>query len=117
MTMKTKHLLIDPDDKNNNKIMITEAARLLQSGELVAIPTETVYGLGADATNEQAVSKIFEAKGRPQDNPLIAHVANFEQLKRLVDNVPPYVEKLINTYSPGPLTYVLPASGVIADNV
>lgn len=115
--METKHLLIKPDDKNNNEHIINEAATLLQDGELVAIPTETVYGLGADATNEEAVSKIFEAKGRPQDNPLIAHVANLQQLKMLVGNVPEYVEELIEVYSPGPLTYVLPTSGVSAKNV
>jgi L-threonylcarbamoyladenylate synthase len=83
----------------------------------VAFPTETVYGLGADATNLDAVAKIFQAKDRPQDNPLIAHVATKEQLYQLVKNVPSYVEKLIDAFSPGPITYVLPSNGTCADNV
>ncbi|WP_405097537.1 L-threonylcarbamoyladenylate synthase [Oceanobacillus sp. FSL H7-0719] len=114
--METKQMII----KNNeidNKNVIREAAALLSEGELVAFPTETVYGLGADATNEEAVAKIFAAKGRPQDNPLIAHVATVEQLRGLVDNLPDYVEELIKAYSPGPLTYVLPTNGTCATNV
>lgn len=114
--METKQMII----KNNeidNKNVIREAAALLSEGELVAFPTETVYGLGADATNEEAVARIFAAKGRPQDNPLIAHVATVEQLRGLVDNLPDYVEELIKAYSPGPLTYVLPTNGTCATNV
>nr|WP_306798568.1 L-threonylcarbamoyladenylate synthase [Oceanobacillus saliphilus] len=106
--------------KNNETFhnqSIHEAAELITQGETVAFPTETVYGLGADATNESAVAKIFKAKGRPQDNPLIAHVATVEQLKRLVDNLPAYAEKLMKEFSPGPLTYVLPSNGMCADNV
>ena len=97
--------------------VIGEAAALLKQGETVAFPTETVYGLGADATSEEAVAKIFKAKGRPQDNPLIAHVATIDQLKGLVDKLPEYVEDLIKAYSPGPLTYVLPSNGTCASNV
>lgn len=108
-------------DIKNNDIektqVIGEAAALLKQGETVAFPTETVYGLGADATSEEAVAKIFKAKGRPQDNPLIAHVATIEQLKGLVDKLPEYVEDLIKAYSPGPLTYVLPSNGTCASNV
>ncbi|GGN50233.1 L-threonylcarbamoyladenylate synthase [Oceanobacillus indicireducens] len=100
-----------------NKQFISEAAALLKAGETVAFPTETVYGLGADATNKSAVAKIFEAKGRPQDNPLIAHVANVEQLQQLVDNLPEYVDDLIAAFSPGPLTYVLESNGACAENV
>lgn len=100
-----------------NKQFISEAAALLKVGETVAFPTETVYGLGADATNKSAVAKIFEAKGRPQDNPLIAHVANVEQLQQLVDNLPEYVDDLITAFSPGPLTYVLESNGACAENV
>ncbi|WP_284140300.1 MULTISPECIES: L-threonylcarbamoyladenylate synthase [unclassified Virgibacillus] len=96
---------------------IKAAAKLLEEGYTVAFPTETVYGLGADATNEQAVKEIFMAKGRPQDNPLIAHVATKEQLMKLVENVPAYVDKLIEAFSPGPLTYVLPSNGTCATNV
>jgi L-threonylcarbamoyladenylate synthase len=108
------HETNDPKIKDK---MIDAAAALLKEGKTVAFPTETVYGLGADATNEEAVAKVFEAKGRPQDNPLIAHVATAEQLKRLVDNLPNYVEKLIQAFSPGPLTYVLPSNGTCAPNV
>jgi len=96
---------------------IYEAADMLKKGEVVAFPTETVYGLGADATNEAAVRKIFEAKGRPQDNPLIAHVASVEQLKELVTSIPDYVYPLIEAFSPGPLTYILSANDSCADNV
>lgn len=85
-------------NESMDKDAIEEAAALLRSGETVAFPTETVYGLGADATNENAVAKIFTAKGRPQDNPLIAHVATKEQLKRLVDSIPPYAEKLMDHF-------------------
>ncbi|WP_373893985.1 L-threonylcarbamoyladenylate synthase [Virgibacillus natechei] len=106
--------------KNNylyNQKAIQGAAELLKSGSTVAFPTETVYGLGADATNEEAVSKIFEAKGRPQDNPLIAHVATKNQLTRLVDSYPPFVDKLIDVFAPGPLTFVLPSNGTCTENV
>ncbi|AXI10639.1 threonylcarbamoyl-AMP synthase [Oceanobacillus sp. 143] len=105
------------DDEDYNSQAINQAAALLKQGQTVAFPTETVYGLGADATNSAAVLKIFEAKGRPQDNPLIAHVATLEQLTKLVDNIQPYVKKLIDTFSPGPITYVLPSNGVCAENV
>lgn len=105
------------NDETYNKQAMDQAADQIKNGHTVAFPTETVYGLGADATNEAAVAKIFEAKGRPQDNPLIAHVATVEQLRRLVDNFPPYVEKLIDVYTPGPLTFVLPSNGACAKNV
>lgn len=113
---ETKRWNIKQNEIYNNHA-IKEAAEWIRKGETVAFPTETVYGLGADATNEAAVAKIFKAKGRPQDNPLIAHVANRQQLKRLVDNVPIYVEKLMEVFSPGPITYVLPSNGVCTDNV
>lgn len=114
--METKQFIIE-NNKQHDKAVITEAAALLSQGETVAFPTETVYGLGANATDAAAVTKIFEAKGRPQDNPLIAHVATVEQLRGLVDNLPEYVEDLIKAYSPGPLTYVLPSNGTCASNV
>lgn len=114
--METIRWNVMNDDKNI-QLSIEEAADRLRMGETVAFPTETVYGLGADATNPEAVAKIFAAKGRPQDNPLIAHVASVEQLKQLVDNLPDYVEHLIGAFSPGPLTYVLPSNGVCAANV
>lgn len=88
--------------------MISEAAALLLSGETVAFPTETVYGLGADARNTAAVEAVFAAKGRPSDNPLIVHIARREDLDRLVTEVHPVASALIGAFWPGPLTLVLP---------
>lgn len=86
---------------------IEQAARLIREGELVAFPTETVYGLGGDATNERAVAKIFEAKGRPQFNPLISHVVDASEAERLVQ-WNDIADKLAARFWPGPLTLVLP---------
>lgn len=97
--METKRLTIDEID---------EAARIIQSGELVAFQTETVYGLGADATNDDAVQKIYQAKGRPSDNPLIVHVTSLEQAKQYVTEIPEEGYRLIEAYWPGPLTLILP---------
>ncbi len=87
-----------------------EAAGIIRRGGLVAFPTETVYGLGADVFNPAAVAKIFEAKMRPADNPLIAHVGSFDQIERLVKTVTPAARKLIEAFFPAPLTLVLPKS-------
>ena len=84
------------------------AARFIVEGKLVAFPTETVYGLGADALNENAVRRIFEAKGRPADNPLIVHIAEFDDLKKLAREVPREAKLLAERFWPGPLTMVLP---------
>lgn len=89
---------------------IEEGARILKEGGLVAFPTETVYGLGADAFNPQAVLDIFKAKGRPQDNPLIVHFASVDDVKMAVKEIPPVAYKLWERFSPGPLTLVLPKS-------
>lgn len=101
----------------NEDDSMEEAAALLAAGEVVALPTETVYGLGADARSEAAVQKIFLAKGRPSDNPLIVHVENKEQMYALVVDVPAFVEDLMEQFSPGPITYVLKSSGVVAPSV
>ncbi|HEY4600791.1 MAG TPA: L-threonylcarbamoyladenylate synthase [Cerasibacillus sp.] len=114
--MKTIYWHVTEDDEQQIEA-IREAAQLLIEGHTVAFPTETVYGLGADATNEHAVRKIFQAKGRPQDNPLIAHVATKKQLVDIVDNYKPYVDKLIDVFSPGPITYILPSNDTCAINV
>jgi L-threonylcarbamoyladenylate synthase len=90
-----------------DQVSIDEAAWLIREGELVAFPTETVYGLGGDATNERAVAKIFEAKGRPQFNPLISHVLDAGEARRLVQWNEP-ADKLAARFWPGPLTLVLP---------
>ncbi|MDR1093690.1 MAG: threonylcarbamoyl-AMP synthase [Clostridiales bacterium] len=86
---------------------VARAARLIRRGETVAFPTETVYGLGADALNAEAVKRIFAAKGRPADNPLIVHCADVEMLRRIVAEVPPVAERLLAELTPGPLTLVL----------
>ena len=89
------------------------AAELIRQGELVAIPTETVYGLGADGLNERAVAKIFEAKGRPQDNPLILHISGPEQIEQFCHHIPQAAYDLAEAFWPGPLTMVLPAKDVV----
>lgn len=91
-------------------VAIETAARILAGGGLVAFPTETVYGLGADALNDKAVRSIFEAKGRPADNPLIVHVGRFEDVAPLVRSLPDKARELARLFWPGPLTMVLPAS-------
>lgn len=91
------------------------AAELLQKGEIVGIPTETVYGLAADATNEMAVKKIFIAKGRPQDNPLIVHIADIADIDKYVKNIPEIAYKLAEKFWPGPLTMVLQKRDIIPD--
>lgn len=101
--METRHLQPNPEG-------IDEAARLLSAGELVAIPTETVYGLAADAMNSEAVSSIYVAKGRPSDNPLIVHIADIKDWEPLVTHIPDNARKLAEAYWPGPLTIILPAS-------
>ena len=93
------------------------AVSLLSRGELVGIPTETVYGLAANAFDEEAVKKIFIAKGRPQDNPLIVHIGRKEDLAPLVKEVYPLAEKLADTFWPGPFTMILPRSEKISDVV
>lgn len=94
---------------------IDEAATLIKKGQVVAFPTETVYGLGANALDGQAVNRIFKAKGRPNDNPLIVHIAKAEDIEPLVLGVPPKVYPLIDTFWPGPLTIILKKSHRVPD--
>ncbi len=89
------------------------AANIIKNGDLVAIPTETVYGLGANGLDEAAVAKIFEAKGRPQDNPLILHIAGAEQIEDFCQNIPRTAYDLAEKFWPGPLTMVLQAKSVV----
>ncbi len=89
------------------------AAKIIKSGELVAIPTETVYGLGANGLDEEAVLKIFQAKGRPQDNPLILHLWGAEQMDEYCQNIPESARILAQKFWPGPLTMVLPAKEIV----
>lgn len=92
-------------------------AALIKKGELVAFPTETVYGLGADGLNGQAVNKIFEAKGRPNDNPLILHVAEKSAVRALWKETPPLAEILTDTFWPGPLTLIYNRSAAVPNEV
>lgn len=92
---------------------LKEASAVIRSGGLVAFPTETVYGLGGDATNPEASRKIYAAKGRPSDNPLIVHIADFSQLRNIVAEVPQEAEKLAKAFWPGPLTMILRKNDVI----
>jgi L-threonylcarbamoyladenylate synthase len=94
-----------------------EAVRLLQSGELVAFPTETVYGLGADASNLAAVARIFAAKGRPADHPLIVHLASAAQVDAWAREFPPKARALAAAFWPGPLTIVLPRAPGVPDTI
>ena len=99
--MKTIYLTAEQLDR---------AGQMLAMGQLVAFPTETVYGLGANALDEQAIARIFEAKGRPSDNPLIVHISHLDQLHELVSHIPETAQSLIDRFWPGPLTLVFPKS-------
>lgn len=109
METEVKKLNLDQIDEE----IIGKAARIIREGGLVAFPTETVYGLGADAMQASASRKIYEAKGRPSDNPLIVHIANSEDLKRLTDKVPKEAEKLAQAFWPGPLTMIVRKSDAV----
>ena len=103
--MQTKVFKIDSADID--KEAMKEAADLIREGELVAFPTETVYGLGADALHPEASKKIYAAKGRPSDNPLIVHISKFEDLIRIAKEVPAEAKKLSDAFWPGPLTMIV----------
>jgi L-threonylcarbamoyladenylate synthase len=109
----TNARLVKIDPKNIDISLIEEAAALLTSGELVAFPTETVYGLGGDARNANAVAKIFQAKGRPATDPLIVHIWSMEQLASVAANVPAQAEPLMRRFWPGPLTLLMQRSDQI----
>jgi L-threonylcarbamoyladenylate synthase len=103
------------DPSEPDRIIIRKAAEIIKKGGLVAFPTETVYGLGADALNRGAVRRIYAAKGRPTDNPLIVHVADKNQIYRLAKKLPEKAEDLIKKFFPGPLTIVLEKNEVVPD--
>lgn len=112
--METQFWQLDRENPDKEKIEL--AAELIRHGELVAFPTETVYGLGANALDDQAVKKIFAAKGRPSDNPLIVHVANIAQAEAVAE-VSPLARKLMEAFWPGPLSIVLPKKDGVAASV
>src|SRR5919206_93026 len=106
---------VDPDAPDPG--IIRRAADLLRAGELVAFPTETVYGLGANALDDRAVRKIFDAKGRPSYNPLIVHVSDAHEVRRVATIWPASAQRLAEQFWPGPLTVVLPKRSEIPDAV
>lgn len=99
--------LVEKIDENNiDRYKIAAAAHIIKEGGLVAFPTETVYGLGADALNPEASRKIYAAKGRPSDNPLIVHIADFQALEKITAGVPKKARSLGERFWPGPLTMI-----------
>jgi L-threonylcarbamoyladenylate synthase len=119
MDMKTKKWVVDiGDELPTGYPQIKQAAELLKRDEVIAFPTETVYGLGGNALSTAAVEKIFKAKGRPSDNPLIVHISEKAQLSELVTTIPPIAEKLIDEFWPGPLTLIFEAKEkLVSDKV
>ncbi|MDG7049660.1 MAG: threonylcarbamoyl-AMP synthase [Nitrososphaerota archaeon] len=109
--MQTKTLRINP--KNPSISQIRQAAKIIKSGGVVAFPTETVYGLGANALNSKSVRKIFAAKGRPSDNPLIVHISDIAEVGILADSIPNTAYDLMERFWPGPLTIVLKKSKIV----
>lgn len=117
MIMLTKYFKIGDIESDAAKDIIRETAKAIRSGELVAFPTETVYGLGANGLDAAAVEKIFAAKGRPADNPLILHIADEAMLDKIVSSVNDKTMLLLEAFWPGPLTVVLPKSSLVPPEV
>jgi L-threonylcarbamoyladenylate synthase len=113
--MKTQYFFVNKD--NPDISILKQASEILRNGGLVAFPTETVYGLGANGLDAEAVEKIYQAKGRPSDNPLILHISSITELEQLAARISPQARTLINKYWPGPLTVVLEKSTTVPDNV
>lgn len=105
------------EDMENNKKLIAEAAQIIRRGGLVAFPTETVYGLGGDAFDVHAAEKIYDAKGRPSDNPLIVHISETKDLNKLCDDVPPIAYVLADRFWPGPLTMIVRKNSQVPSTV
>ncbi len=112
---KTAHWLVD--EKKPNAKIIAQAGALIRNGKLVAFPTETVYGLGANALDAHAVKKIFEAKGRPSDNPVIVHIAKYGHINKIAKKIPHAAKILAKKFWPGPLTIVVPKKSVVPNSV
>ena len=108
-----KTIISKINDRQLNSDIIKKAGNILREGGLVAFPTETVYGLGADALNENAAKKIYAAKGRPSDNPLIVHIADMEALEKIVRDIPDAARTVAERYWPGPLTMIFNKSSVV----
>ncbi|OLO42268.1 threonylcarbamoyl-AMP synthase [Alkalihalophilus pseudofirmus] len=115
---QTEYWIVDKNqDHLNIHNEIKEAALWIKKGEVVAFPTETVYGLGGNALLDEAIEKIYTAKGRPSDNPLIVHIASKEQVGNLVSEIPILAEKLMDAFWPGPLTIILPSKNSVSTRV
>ena len=113
--MQTKCIQID--NVKARKEALYEAGELIRRGEVVAFPTETVYGLGANGLDADACAKIYQAKGRPSDNPLILHVANRSMIDQIAARIPEKAEKLIAAFCPGPITLILPRKAIVPDRI
>lgn len=111
LSMDTRIIAIN--ESNIDEHLVAEAGNIIKDGGLVAFPTETVYGLGGDALNPESSSKIYAAKGRPSDNPLIVHIAEFEDLQKIVEEVPEQAKKLADRFWPGPLTMIFRKSDIV----
>lgn len=111
--MDTKIIILD--ESNINEKLIKSAGDAIKNGKLVAFPTETVYGLGANALDEEAVRNIYIAKGRPSDNPLIVHISKVEDINLVAREVPTVAKKIMDKYWPGPITIILPKKREIPD--
>ena len=105
--------IIKIDENNSNREALESAGQILKQGGLVAFPTETVYGLGGDALNPDSSRKIYAAKGRPSDNPLIVHICRMEDLDNIVAEIPESAKKLADAFWPGPLTMIFPKSDAV----
>lgn len=117
MSKNIKTKIVKVDSNNIDYEIIREAAQIINSGGTVVFPTETVYGIGADALNNEAVDKIFEAKGRPQDNPLIVHISDFNELYYLASEIPEKAKILANKFWPGPMTMILYKKDILSDKI
>ncbi|NLC67962.1 MAG: threonylcarbamoyl-AMP synthase [Clostridiaceae bacterium] len=115
--MKTEVIIIDPNNIENEKDKLSYAAAIIKNGGLVAFPTETVYGLGANAMDREAVKNIFKAKGRPSDNPLIVHISSKYSIDNLVTGVPSWAQKLVDNFWPGPLTLIFKKTPSVPDEI
>ena len=113
MTITMNTQIIKIDENQIDREAIQKAGKILQQGGLVAFPTETVYGLGGDALNPNSSRKIYAAKGRPSDNPLIVHICRMEDLHKIVSQIPESARKLAEAFWPGPLTMIFPKSEAV----
>lgn len=113
MTITMNTQIIKIDENQIDREAIQKAGKILQQGGLVAFPTETVYGLGGDALNSNSSRKIYAAKGRPSDNPLIVHICRIEDLHKIVSQIPESARKLAEAFWPGPLTMIFPKSEAV----